>query len=283
MNDAKNSLRRRQAIQKQDAANANREVLASVQKDKLSRNAELRNSKLQNSADLKNAKQFGQGNQADIRQASLRKADTGGRANKTADNVRNDQTGGFGDGILGARGGLESFEDESAANRRRRGGAGSGEDDGSLVLTLEGQKQKLFEFGNRIRVLKKQIEAKSGNASPELIELGNEYLKAQRFIDSREDLEKLALLQFANQESLPLGSYEQAAWAFKIALNFNTNKGETHLTIGKIYDEINDGKNAIMYAKLAHLVFKKKSNPAKIKEVQNFIESLTIKYEDSAS
>ena len=56
MNDAKNSLRRRQAIQKQDAANANREVLASVQKDKLIRNTELRNSKLQNSADLKIAK-----------------------------------------------------------------------------------------------------------------------------------------------------------------------------------------------------------------------------------
>jgi hypothetical protein len=131
--------------------------------------------------------------------------------------------------------------------------------------------------------LKKRIEGKSGNASPELIELGNEYLAAQRFIDSRDDLEKVALLQYANIKSLPLGSYEQAAWAFKIALRFNTNKGQTHLTIGKIYDEINDGKNAIMYAKLAHLVFRQKKNATKMKETQNFIESLTKKYEDKTS
>jgi hypothetical protein len=108
-------------------------------------------------------------------------------------------------------------------------------------------------------------------------------LGAQPFIDSRDDMEKLALLQFANKKGLPLGSYEQAAWAFKIALTFNTNKAETHMRIGKIYDEVNDGDNAIMYARLAHLLFKKNKKDTKMKEAQNFIESLTIKYEDKAS
>ena len=150
-------------------------------------------------------------------------------------------------------------------------------------MTLEEQKQKLYNFGNRIKILKKRIEEKSGNASPELLELGNEYLAAHRFIDSRDDLEKLALLQFANRKDLPLGSYEQAAWAFKIALSFNRSKGETHLTIGKIYDEINDGKNAIMYAKLAHLVFKQGKDKAKIQEAENFIEALSKKYADKTS
>jgi len=292
MKSAKDSLRRRQVISKQEAVNANREVLASVQKNKIRRNAELRTSKLQTSANLKKAKQFGKSSQADTKRASLRKANNQAsqksRAGKTGEFGQEEQTGGFGDGVLDAKGDLESFEDESVANRPRAAsdiekGKEKEEGAGTGGLTLEEQKQKLFEFGNRIKILKKQIEAKSGNASPELIELGNEYLAAQRFIDSREDLEKLALLQFANQEALPLGSYEQAAWAFKIALSFNTNKGETHLTIGKIYDEINDGKNAIMYARLAHLVFRQKKNPAKTKEAQSFIESLTKKYEDKAS
>ncbi|MBT5472235.1 MAG: hypothetical protein HOK41_16650 [Nitrospina sp.] len=284
MNDAKNSMKRRQTIQKKDAANANREVLASIQKDKRSRDSELQSSKLKNSANLKRAKQLGQSIQADIKQANLRrggsKAALKNRANKQGD----EETGGFGDGILNARGGLESFQDDSDANRRNRGSENEGADglmDGEM--SPDQLKEKLFAFGNRIKILKKRIEGKSGNASPELIELGNEYLAAQRFIDSRDDLEKVALLQYANIKSLPLGSYEQAAWAFKIALRFNTNKGQTHLTIGKIYDEINDGKNAIMYAKLAHLVFRQKKNATKMKETQNFIESLTKKYEDKTS
>lgn len=165
---------------------------------------------------------------------------------------------------------------------RDRGGF---EDDEGLEipLTLEEQKERFLNFANRIKILKKQIEAKSGNAAAELIELGYAYLEAQRFIDSREDIEKLTLLQFAEENNLPLGSYEQAARAFKIALSFNTNKAETHLTIGKIYDEVNDIENALMYARLAHMLFKKNKNSAKMDEAQNFIESLAINYGDKVS
>jgi len=285
MKEAKDSLKRRQALQKKDAANANRDILASVQKDKISRNAELRNSKRQNSADLKKAKQFGQTNQADTRQASLRKANIKGsakaRTGSKTDNTGDDETGGFGDGVLDARGLLEFSNGPQPSSRD---GNGTENQEGlDVALTLEEQKERFFEFGNRIKILKKQIEAKSGNASKELIDLGYAYLEAQRFINSRDDMEKLALLQFANKKGLPLGSYEQAAWAFKIALTFNTNKAETHMQIGKIYDEVNDGDNAIMYAQLAHLLFKKNKKAAKMEEAQNFIESLTIKYEDKAS
>jgi len=52
-----------------------------------------------------------------------------------------------------------------------------------------------------------------------------------------------------------------------------------HLEIGKIYNEVNDGDNAIIYSKLAHLLFKKNKNFSKMQEALNFIESLTIKYE----
>jgi hypothetical protein len=285
MKDAKDLLKRRQALQRKDAANTNRDILASVQKDKLSRNAELRNSKQQNSAELRKAKQFGQTNQADTRQANLRRANIKGSAKAstgpTTDSVGDDETGGFGDGVLDARGVLEFSNDQQPSPRD---GNGAGNQEGmEVALTLAEQRKRFFEFGNRIKILKKKIEAKSGNASKELIELGYAYLEAQRFIDSREDVEKIALLQFASKKGLPLGSYEQAAWAFKIALTFNTNKAETHLEIGKIYDEVNDGDNAIMYARLAHLLFKKNKKDIKMKETQSFIESLTIKYEDKAS
>ncbi len=285
MKEAKDSLKRRQALQRRDAANANRDILASVQKDSLSRNAELNKSKRQNNANLKKARQFGQSNQADIRQAALRRANIKGsakaRTGSKADNLSDDETGGFGDGVLDARGALEFSDDQQPSPRD---GNGTEDQEGlEVALTLEEQKERFFKFGNRIKILKKQIEAKSGDVSKELIELGYAYLEAQRFIDSRDDIEKVALLQFANKKGLPLGSYEQAAWAFKIALTFNTNKAETHMRIGKIYDEVNDGDNAIMYSKLAHLLFKKNKNSEKMQEAQNFIESLTIKYEDKAS
>jgi hypothetical protein len=108
-------------------------------------------------------------------------------------------------------------------------------------------------------------------------------LKAQRFIDSSDDIAKVALLQFANKKGLPLASCEQAEWAFKIALTFNTDKAETHMQIWKIYDEVDDGDNAIMYSKLAHLLYRKNKNSLKMQEAQNFIESLRIKYKDKAS
>jgi len=285
MKDAKDSLKRRQVIQRRDAANTNRKILASVQKDKRSRNAELRSSKRKNSADLKKARQFGKTNKADTRQASLRRANirasAKARTGSKTDNVGDDETGGFGDGVLDARGIREFTNDQQPSLRN---GKGAENQEGlEVALTLEEQKERFFEFGNRIKILKKKIEAKSGNASKELIELGYAYLEAQRFINSRDDMGKLALLQFANKKGLPLGSYEQATWAFKIALTFNTNKAETHMQIGKIYDEVNDGDNAIMYARLAHLLFKKNKKATKMEEAQNFIESLTIKYEDKAS
>ena len=279
MKSAKDSLKRGQAKSKIDTNKAKKEILAALQKDQLRRKAALRNLKRRNKANLKKAEN----------EASKKKA-----LGKTTDRKRDESIGNFGEGIQDAKGGLESFKDQAADKRSRqkdnatekpsqRTVLGDEEEGSTVVLTLEEQKQKLYNFGNRIKILKKRIEEKSGNASPELLELGNEYLAAHRFIDSRDDLEKLALLQFANRKDLPLGSYEQAAWAFKIALSFNRSKGETHLTIGKIYDEINDGKNAIMYAKLAHLVFKQGKDKAKIQEAENFIEALSKKYADKTS
>lgn len=202
------------------------------------------------------------------------------RFERTVDNSQNEPKGDYDEGTQGSKGSLKSLKDESAEKplQKNENILEKEEEKGTPKATIEEQKQKLFDFGNQIKILRKRVKVKNGNASKEFIELGNKYLETQRFIDSQDSLKKLTLLKFSNQKNLYLGSYEQATWAFKIALSFNRNKGETHLAIGKIYDEISDGENAIMYARLAHLVFSKKKNKAKMQETQSFIESLEKNY-----
>ena len=204
------------------------------------------------------------------------------RFEKKIDSSRNEPKVDYEKGKQDNKGLLEPLKDESTEKlpQQNKNILEKDKDKETAKAKLEEQKQKIIDFGNQIKTLRKRVEGKSGNASKEFIELGNKYLETQRFIESLGDFAKLALLKLSNQKNLHLGSYEQATWAFKIALSFNRNQGETHLTIGKIYDEISDGKNAIMYARLANLVFIKKNNQAKMKETQSFIESLEKKYGD---
>lgn len=102
-------------------------------------------------------------------------------------------------------------------------------------------------------------------------------------MDSQEgNEERQILLNFSEEKELLLGSYEQAAWAYKLALTFNQKSARTHLKIGRIYDEMEDGENALMYAKLAHQIFKRDHKSSELEEAQSFIESLTSKYEDNS-
>jgi hypothetical protein len=86
----------------------------------------------------------------------------------------------------------------------------------------------------------------------------------------------------SDNENLLLGSYEQAAWAYKQPLTFNHKSAETqtHLRIGNIYAQRGDGINALMHAKLAHKIFKKRDNSKQLKQTQTFIEMLTTKHKD---
>jgi hypothetical protein len=65
-----------------------------------------------------------------------------------------------------------------------------------------------------------------------------------------------------------------------LALAFNHKSAETHLKIGKIYDEMQDGKNALMFANLAHQIFKRNHKSSQMDEAQSFIDQLTAKYEN---
>jgi len=143
----------------------------------------------------------------------------------------------------------------------------------------ESPQVKLSRFSKNITNLKTEIKNSRGNPGILLAKLGNAYLEAQRFMDSQTDAEeRQKLLDLSNNEGLVLGSYEQAAWAYKLALSFNRKNAKTHLKIGKIYDEMKDGRNALMYAKLAHQIFKRNHNSSQLEETQSFIDLLTTKY-----
>ncbi len=155
--------------------------------------------------------------------------------------------------------------------------------DTKLPASEETPQEKLSQFSKNITDLKNEI--KNSNQNPELllIQLGDAYLEAQHFMDSQEgNEERQTLLNFSEEKELLLGSYEQAAWAYKLALTFNQKSARTHLKIGRIYDEMEDGENALMYAKLAHQIFKRDHKSSELEEAQSFIESLTSKYEDNS-
>ena len=147
----------------------------------------------------------------------------------------------------------------------------------------ESPEVKLTRFSKNITNLKKEIKSSRGNPGALLAKLGDAYLEAQRFMDSQKDEnERQKLLDLSGNRDLLLGSYEQAAWAYKLALTFNHQKAETHLKIGKIYDEMEDGINALMFANLAHQIFKRSRNSNQMKETQSFINALTAKYENNS-
>jgi hypothetical protein len=143
--------------------------------------------------------------------------------------------------------------------------------------------EKASRFSKNIASLKGKLKKKSGDPENFLEKLVDAYLEAQRFINSQKDyVERQKKFDLSDNENLLLGSYEQAAWAYKQSLTFNhkSAKTRTNLRIGKIYAQIGDGRNALMHAKLAHKIFKKHDNSKQLEQTQTFIEMLTTKYKD---
>jgi len=143
--------------------------------------------------------------------------------------------------------------------------------------------KEVSRLSKNITNLKTELKKESGNPGTLLTKLGDAYLEAQHFMNSQNDKERQRLLDLSDTQDLLLGSYEQAAWAYKLSLDFTQKNAETHLKIGKIYDEMADGRNALMHAKLAHQILKRGDNSRRLKEAQTFIEMLTTKYENTSA
>lgn len=106
--------------------------------------------------------------------------------------------------------------------------------DAPVKSSEESPQAKLSRFSKNISSLKNNLKNTNGNPEALLAKLGDAYLEAQRFMNSQTDTEERQnLLDLSDNGDLLLGSYEQAAWAYKLALTFNRKNAETHLKIGK--------------------------------------------------
>lgn len=161
------------------------------------------------------------------------------------------------------------------------------EEDEKLVIVADIQaktaeeplQEKVSGFSKNITNLKTELKKESGNPGALLVKLGDAYLEAQRFISSQKDAkDRQKILALSENQEFLLGSYEQAVWAYKLSLTFNHKSAETHFKVGKLYDEMGDGINALMHAKLALQIFKRHDNSRQMEETLAFIETLTKKY-----
>jgi len=256
--ETRDSMKRMQKGQKRDSKNSRRDVLAALNKAKNKRLAELKRGSVRKKLSKKKALR------------PKRK-----RIQKPKPEVVDRKT-------------IKIKEIEKKPKQEK-----AVEDEAELVVASlpdapvksseESPQAKLSRFSKNISSLKNNLKNTNGNPEALLAKLGDAYLEAQRFMNSQTDTEERQnLLDLSDNGDLLLGSYEQAAWAYKLALTFNRKNAETHLKIGKIYDEMEDGRNALMYTKLAHQIFKRNHNSRQMEATQSFIDLLTTKYENKS-
>lgn len=290
MKETRETMQRKQKAQKQDSKNSQQEVLAALKKTKKQRIAELKRDsnrkKLRKKKYVRSAKKQTRKQkiskkpkrQKTKRQSTRRK--TKKRIDAKSAPKQLDLAIKEGQALPDSRGKQDKPKDVATPKIL---------DEGEAITVAkapaktseESPQEKASQFSKNIASLKGELKNKSGDPGALLEKLGDAYLEAQRFINSqKDDEERQKIFDLSDNENLVLGSYEQAAWAYKLSLTFNNKSAETHLKIGKIYAEMGDGRNALMYAKLAHQIFKKHDNSKQMEETQTFIEKLIAKYKD---
>ncbi len=289
MKETREIMQRRQQAQKRDSENSQQEVLAALKNTKNQRIAELKRdsnrNKLKKKKYVRSAKKQPlkqKPSKKPKRQPARRKIEK--RIDTKSGSKQLDLAINEGQDLPGSQGKQDKPEgvvipknlDETL-------------DDGEVVTVAkapaktseESPQEKASRFSKNIASLKGELKMKSGDPGALLEKLGDAYLDAQHFINAqKDDEERQKIFNLSDNQSLLLGSYEQAAWAYKLSLTFNHKSAETHLKIGKVYAEMGDGRNALMHAKLAHQIFKKHDNSKQMEETQTFIKMLTSKYKN---
>jgi hypothetical protein len=301
MNGARQDMQQGQREQRRDSGNANRDVLASLKVDKNSRIAELKKDanqkKLQRKRDSRSArkqvKKQKRTQSVEKRKGLITKSKAKAARKKAVKRIRptrrdKKRSQGREDGgtkLFGEPGirKIEKLPEQEEIVTEESAVVVASAPEGSVNSSEESPQEKLSRFSKNITDLKKRLKNSRGNPGALLAKLGDAYLEAQRYMDSKTDNEERQnLLKLSDQKGLLLGGYEQAAWAYKLALTFDRKNPATHLKIGKIYDEMEDGPNALMFTKLAHKIFKRGRNSSQIEETQTLIDTLTAKYEDKS-
>ena len=296
MKETRKTMQRRQEIQKRDSENSQQEVLAALKNTKRQRIAELKRDS--NRSKLKK-KRYARPTKKRTRKPKPRKkpvsqASRGQQARKKAEKQIDTKSGDKQldlaikeDQPLPDSLGRQEQPKGVATPRTLDEATDEGEEvtvaDARAKTSEETLQEKTSRFSRNIANIKGELRNKSGNPGALLAKLGDAYLEAQHFINSQKDEEeRQKIFDFSDNQNLILGSYEQAAWAYKLSLTFNHKSAETHLKIGKIYAEMGDERNALMYAKLAHQIFKRHDNSKQMEETQTFINMLTSKFKNKS-
>ncbi len=137
---------------------------------------------------------------------------------------------------------------------------------------LNRQKIILEEFKERIRELKKRLERGGVEEYPILVDLGDVYLEAQKYLNSLDAKDRNRWLE--DEPTLVMGSHEIAIWAYKMALERRPENGELNLTLGKIYDELDDEENAERHALIAKELFTKSRKASQLDKVEQLLNKI---------
>jgi tetratricopeptide (TPR) repeat protein len=77
--------------------------------------------------------------------------------------------------------------------------------------------------------------------------------------------------------------YREAIDEFQKSLEHNPDKGATHLNMGLVYDQLNEGRLALAHAQKALALFETEQRPSNRDAAQNLLNRLARKYPDLAS
>ena len=76
--------------------------------------------------------------------------------------------------------------------------------------------------------------------------------------------------------------YREAADEFLKSLDHNPDKGATHFNLGLVYDQLDEGRLALVHVEKALVRFETEQNASNHAAAQSLLKKLVIKYPDSA-
>ncbi len=76
--------------------------------------------------------------------------------------------------------------------------------------------------------------------------------------------------------------YREAVDEFQESLKHNPAKGSTHFNLGLVYDQLEEGAEAVVHLQKAVAIFQKENKPSNITSARNLLNKLYKKYPDLA-
>lgn len=139
-------------------------------------------------------------------------------------------------------------------------------------------KEKLTVFSNQIKKLKLEMARGEKNMRPGLIEIGRLNIESQHYQANLKPDERSKIIEHANHSDTILGNFDMAVWTLKSAVRLNPESGSTHLQLAQLFEEMQEGAEAIHHAKLAEHLFRKKNQKKRAAEAKTLGQTIYKKF-----